>query len=279
MTSVAIKGSRYRIKPEEADKYGPFTKTFLAEGDSWMDASAWNQGSLPEFLAREYNNLGQTNLVVNISTSGHTLTRIIDMMNDDFIWWLNQQEYSGILLSAGGNDFIDAARDAPAGQGLLYNMQGKPLPANGYECVRQDALKDLVAYLNKNFDGIYQALRKSKKNADTKIYMNCYDTPVARDAPAFRDFAGPWLYTAYRNNNIDPSLWGELTKGLFADIQKTIQGWTVDRTGVVAVSTTGRLTLADPTSTGDSGDWVNEIHPNKSGWKKQAAAWLEVLPK
>ena len=278
MTSVAIKGSRYRIKPEEADKYGPFTKTFLAEGDSWMDASAWNQGSLPEYLARDYNNNGLTNLIVNISTSGHTLTRIVDMMNDDFVWWLNQQEYSGILFSAGGNDFIDAVRDPPPGKGLLFDMQGRPLPANGYECVRQDALKDLVAYLEVNFDGIYRVLRKNIKNANTKIYMNCYDTPVARDAPAFRNFAGPWLYTAYQKNSIDPSLWGELTKGLFADIQKTVHGWAVGRTGVVIVDTTGLLTMADATSSGDSGDWVNEIHPNENGWKKQVPPWLAVLP-
>lgn len=278
MTSVAIKGSRYRVKPEEADKHGPFTKTFLAEGDSWMDASAWNQGSLPEFLAREYNKQGHTNLIVNISTSGHTLTRIVDMMNDDFIWWLNQREYDGILLSAGGNDFIDAARDAPPGLGLLHNMHGKPLPADGYDCVRQDALTALVNYLNKNFDGIYKAVRKTTKNPNTTIYLNCYDTPVARDAPAFRDFSGPWLYTAYRKNGIDPSLWAKLTEGLFHDIQKTIQAWTQGRDGVIAVSTTELLDPADPMSTGDSFDWANEIHPNKSGWKKQVPAWLAVLP-
>ncbi|MCU7375172.1 hypothetical protein PEC18_31235 [Paucibacter sp. O1-1] len=278
MTSVAIKGSRYRIKPEEADKHGPFTRTFLAEGDSWMDASAWNQGSLPEYLARAYNALGRTNLIVNISTSGHTLTRITDMMNDDFMWWLDQQRYHGILFSAGGNDFIDAARDPAPGTGLLRDMRGQPLPANGYECVRQDALMDLVDYLNKNFEGIYQALRKSKENIDTKIYLNCYDTPVARDAPAFRDFSGPWLYAAYRKNGIDPSLWSDLTEGLFEDIKKTIQGWPQGRTGVVAVSTTDLLTKADASSTGDSFDWANEIHPNKSGWKKQVPAWLAVLP-
>ena len=278
MTSVAIKGSRYRVKPEEADKYGPFSRTFLAEGDSWMDASAWNQGSLPQFLAREYNNLGHTNLILNISTSGHTLTRIVDMMNDDFVWWLNQQAYDGILFSAGGNDFIDAARDTPPGQGLLYDMHGKPIPANAYACVRQDALKDLKAYLNKNFEAIYQALRNSKKNAATPIYLNCYDTPVARDAPAFRNFSGPWLYTAYVNNGIDPSIWEDLTEGIFEDIKNTIQSWTAGRTGVVAVATTGRLDKADPKATGDSFDWVNEIHPNKSGWKKQVRAWLAVLP-
>lgn len=243
-----------------------------------MDASAWNQGSLPEHLAREWNNLGRTNLVVNVSTSGHTLTRIVDMMSDDFVWWLDQQQYDGILFSAGGNDFIDAARDSPPGQGLLYDMHGKPLPANGHACVRQDALKDLVTYLDKNFEAIYQALRKSAKNANTPIYLNCYDTPVARDAPAFRNFSGPWLYTAYTNNGIDPSLWDGLTEGLFEDIKKTILGWTVGRTGVVAVDTTGRLDKADPNAKGDSVDWVNEIHPNKRGWKKQIPAWLVVLP-
>lgn len=278
MTSVAIKGSRYRVKPEEADNFGPFTRTFLAEGDSWMDASAWNQGSLPEFLARAYNNLGRTNLIVNISTSGHTLTRIVDMMNDDFIWWLEQRTYDGILFSAGGNDFIDAALDAPPGQGLLHDMHGKLPPADGYDCVRQDALTALVAYLDANFDRIHHALRNSQKNAGTKIYLNCYDTPVARDAPAFRNFAGPWLFAAYQKNSIDPSLWPSLTKGLFNDIRRTIEGWATGRSGVVAVPTTNLLTPAHPASTGDSFDWANEIHPNKSGWKKQAPAWLGVLP-
>ena len=278
MTSVAIKGSRYRIKPEEADRHGPFGRTFLAEGDSWMDASAWNQGSLPEFLAREYNNLLHTNLIVNISTSGHTLTRIVDMMNDDFVWWLEQQTYDGILFSAGGNDFIDAARDTPPGQGLLHDLRGQPVPADARDCVRPGALADLVVYLNQNFDAIYKALRASTKNANTPIYLNRYDTPVARDAPAFRGFSGPWLFTAYRNNGIDPSLWTDLTALIFAHIRNTIEGWTAGRTGVFTVATTGLLNPADATSKGDSGDWANEIHPNKSGWKKQVPAWLAVLP-
>jgi len=278
MTSVAIKGSRYRIKPEEADKFGPFNRTFLAEGDSWMDASAWNQGSLPEYLAREFNNQGRTNLIVNIATSGHTLTRIVDMMNNDLVWWLDQQPSDGILFSAGGNDFIDAAKDPLPGQGLLHDLRGKPMPSTGYECVRQDALKALVDYLNKNFEAIYQAIRRSRKNAATPMYLNCYDTPVARDAPAFRNFSGPWLYAAYNKNGIHPSLWEHLTAGLFADIKKTIEAWAVGRSGVHVVATTGLLDKADPASNRDSGDWINEIHPNKSGWRKQVPAWLKVLP-
>jgi hypothetical protein len=276
--SVVITGNRYRVKPEEADNFGPFNKTFLAEGDSWMDASAWNQGSLPEFLVREYNRAGVTKLIINISTSGHTLTRIVDMMNDDFVWWLNQYSYDAILFSAGGNDFIDAARDPDAGQGLLNDMHGKPLPAKAYDCVSQTGLQQLRDYLNPNFEAIYQALRGSAKNADTPIYLNCYDTPTARDAPAIRGIAGPWLYTAYLKNGIDPSLWKDLTSVIFMEIQKVIEGWTQGRKGVVAVPTNGQLTPAAEGELGESGDWINEIHPNKSGWRKLVQAWLPELP-
>lgn len=277
MTSVVITGKRYLTKPEEAEKFGPFERTYLAEGDSWMDASAWNQGSLPEFLVRAYNQQSRSRLIVNISTSGHTLTKIVDMMNDELVWWLNQGTYDALLFSAGGNDFIDAARDAPPGQGLLLDMRGQPLPANGYDCVNPAALKSLVDYLDINFAAIYRAVRESSKNADTPIYLNAYDTPQARDAPAIRNLAGPWLYTAYTKNGIHPSLWDQLTAGIFKDIVRTITAWADGRSGVYVVPTAGLLTKAVPGSPGDSKDWVNEIHPNKSGWKKQAAAWLPVL--
>jgi hypothetical protein len=199
-------------------------------------------------------------------------------MNDGFVWWLDQQTYDGILFSAGGNDFIDAARDTPPGQGLLRDLRGQPMPATGHECVRQDALQALVNYLDKNFAAIYGAVRSSRKNGDTPIFLNCYDTPVARDAPALRGVSGPWLYTAYVNNGIHPSLWEQLTEALFAEIEKTIQGWARGRQGVVVVPTTHLLDKADASSTGDSNDWANEIHPNKNGWRKQVAAWTKVLP-
>lgn len=277
MPSVVISGNRYRAKPEEADKHGPFGKVFLAEGDSWMDASAWNQGSLPEYLVREYNKRGVSNLVIKISTSGHTLTRIIDMLSDDFGWWLNQYEYAGILFSAGGNDFIDAAKDPAPGAGLLKDLRGSPAPQTARECVREEALAKLISYLNKNFQQIYGALRSNHRNAATPIFLNCYDTPTARNAPAIQGISGPWLYAAYTKNAVPPKLWPELTDFLFNEIKTTVEGWATGRTGVVIVPTTGLLTRAAPTSQGEDQDWVNEIHPNKAGWKKQVKAWIPKL--
>jgi hypothetical protein len=37
------------------------------------------------------------------------------------------------------------------------------------------------------------------------------------------------------------------------------------------------LVPADPDKSGPSGDWLNEIHPNKSGWIKLARAWQQKL--
>jgi hypothetical protein len=36
---------------------------------------------------------------------------------------------------------------------------------------------------------------------------------------------------------------------------------------------TTTLIPAAPGTTGDSNDWDNEIHPNRSGYKKLAATW------
>lgn len=278
MPSVVITGHRYLTKPEEAERFGPFGRTFLAEGDSWMDASAWNQGSLPEFLARDFNRSGDSNLIVNLSTSGHTLTRIVDMMRGDFGWWIRQQRYDGILFSAGGNDFIDAAQVMTPGQGLLRDLRGQPMPAEAADCLRPEALQRLVRdYLDPNFAAIHRAVRRSGPNAKTPIYLNGYDTPTARDAPAIRGLSGPWLCSAYTRHGIAPPLWPALTRVVFDELWRTVQGWAARHDGVVVVPTRGLLDPADPGDPDDSGDWINEIHPNPGGWKKQARAWRACL--
>ena len=148
---------------------------------------------------------------------------------------------------------------------------------DGYDCVNPLAVAMLLdRYLNPNFNTIYQAIRNTALNASTPIFLNSYDTPTARNAPALTGI-GPWLYTGYQKNHIDPTLWPSLTAGLFKDIRGVINGWCDGRTEVYAVPTTGILTPAKPGTSGSNGDWANEIHPNKTGWKKQAQVWAKDL--
>jgi hypothetical protein len=45
----------------------------------------------------------------------------------------------------------------------------------------------------------------------------------------------------------------------------------------VADSMSADILLADADSTDVSGDWVNEIHLTRGGYKKAAAAWQQVI--
>jgi hypothetical protein len=69
----------------------------------------------------------------------------------------------------------------------------------------------------------------------------------------------------------------DLTDSFFNEVQTTIAGWANGRPNVFTVPTDGTLTPAAPGSTGSNGDWLNEIHPNASGWHKLAAVWHAKL--
>lgn len=266
------------LQPEAFDHY------FLCEGDSWMDRSSLRQLSLPWALARTFRGpKGDRALFINLSRFGDTLRRIGDCLNDDFLQWLTTPlgvRFDALLLSAGGNDFIDAALDPPPGQGILRDVSGAGPGLTAGDCFDPQAVGKLVTeFLDPNFDKLYRTVRASPLHGDMPILLNCYNVPVARNAPAVSGRQA-WLSRAYRKNGIPPGLWPEVTERLFIDVEAAVTGWTQadDRQDLLAVPTSRvPLVPADPQSTGSSGDWLNEIHPNKSGWTKLAAVWQQEL--
>lgn len=252
-----------------------FKYKFLVEGDSWMDRSAALAPSLLQKLAPEMDIGHEDTLFINLSMFGDTMRRINECLSPLFIQWVNHTfnwKFDAILLSAGGNDFIDAARDPGPGQGILRDMQGLPLPANGSECLNPDAVAALVdEWLDPSFSNFYNVIQASK-HADVPIFLNSYDTPTARKAPASAG-GRTWLRESYIKNGIDPTLWPELTGRIFLDIKSTMTGWAKGRTNVFAVPSEGTLTPAAENSVGSDQDWLNEIHPNARGWGKLATVW------
>ena len=101
---------------------------------------------------------------------------------------------------------------------------------------------------------------------------------MARPAPAYPG-GQPWLSRAYQKNAIPSRLWAEVTERVFIDVETTVTGWASGgRAGLHVVPTAAvPLVPAAPGSHGSSGDWLNEIHPNKSGWDKLAHAWQREL--
>lgn len=278
MSSLVIYGNEFEGHIENGLAPESFKYRFLVEGDSWMDRSAMFHTSLLQKLAPEMDAHHESCLFINIAMFGDTMRRIGNINNVDLAQWLETQfawKFDAVLLSAGGNDYIDAARDPAPGKGILEDC-GAGGPATGAQCLRAAGLTALVnQWLNPGFASLYAGIQASR-HRDVPIFLNSYDTPVARNAPVFRG-GRTWLRTSYINNNIPEALWPSLTGALFAHIQATISGWAVGRSNVHIVPTTSVLKPALPGSTGESGDWLNEIHPNAAGWEKLAPVWRDCI--
>lgn len=251
-----------------------FSYRFLVEGDSWMDRSAVFQGSLPDFLGYLLDARRKPSMFINLAMFGDELRRMGDAVAGDFSYWVDGWTYDAVLLSGGGNDFIDAARDPDAGQGILLDLRGQAAPATGRLCINWTAVDTLVTkYLDPNFRLLYDAVRQSR-NANIPIFLNQYDVPMARNKPALPG-GKAWLYEAYVKNGTPPALWAEVTSAIFGALGDALQSWTqAPFTSVFVVPTRDKLIAA--TDTADN-DWVNEIHPNPSGWKKLSAVWWATM--
>jgi hypothetical protein len=279
MSSLVIYGNEFEGYLNNGLAPQFFKYRILVEGDSWMDRSAMFHTSLLQKLAPRMDAAGDEVLIINLARFGDTLRRMGACADEEFRHWIGTDfgwKFDALLLSAGGNDFIDAARDPDPGMGILKDFANAPLPALGRDCLDRAAVTTLVdAYLAPTFAALYAQVRASR-HAGVPIVLNLYDTPVARHAPAFPG-GRSWLHEAYLKNAIPPQLWPDLTAAIFAEVQRAVSGWAAGRAGVHCVPTTGTLAAADPGATGSSGDWLNEIHPNAAGWEKLAAVWQQTL--
>lgn len=281
MASKAIYGRNFEIELDQGLAPEQFKYRFLVEGDSWMDRSSAIQASLPLALAKAFDDAGESALLINLSMFGDTMRRISETLNDEFAQWINTPwtwKFDALLFSAGGNDFIDAARDPDPGCGILRRVTPAAPALTADDCFRPDAVGTLVTqFLDPNFARLYDTVRGSRHD-DIPIFLNSYDIPTARNAPAIPGRKA-WLFEAYTRNGTPPALWEDVTERIFIDVEATVEGWTQDRDNIFRVPTVGTLVPAAPGSQGASGDWLNEIHPNRAGWAKLAQVWRREIKK
>ena len=279
MSSIVMYGNEYFGQIDNGLTPAHYKYRILVEGDSWMDRSSMFHTSLLQCLAPVFDKSFEDVMFVNVAMFGDTMRRMGGQAQNDFSSWLNDDlgwKFDAILLSAGGNDFIDAARDPDAGLGILKDLAVQPRPASGHNCIDREAVAKLVGFLDFHFGRLYDVVQNSRFHADVPVFLNNYDTPTARNAHVLAGNKA-WLYEAYRKNSIPAALWPDLTGSIFNDVQTTIAGWTTDRANVHVVPTDGTLTPAAEGTEGSDGDWLNEIHPNASGWHKLAKVWHAKL--
>ena len=201
--------------------------------------------------------------------------------NPGFIQLLRQWKWDALLLSGAGNDLIDAVQvdpSQPAALRLLATGTERPVEPQPQDCLSAAGWSTYANHVGQVF-AEFLALRAASQNSTTPLLLHDYAFLTARFAPAGPGF-GPWLAPALQAFEIPADLWKPVADLLLARMGQMLRDLVAqhqDGSLQLVQSQCVALVQADPSSTGLSGDFVNEIHPASSGYAKLAAAWAPVL--
>ncbi|MBI3731036.1 MAG: SGNH/GDSL hydrolase family protein [Burkholderiales bacterium] len=243
-----------------------FQKRILCEGDSWFSI-----GAIPSSNLLFPLKFSETTLLYNLAKPGDTIRNISDIANNPVLKKLiNDTKFSSkwdaIFISGGGNDLIDRV-----GQILCKPSDGAGSHmldyVNGFE------LAQLKVDLQRGYKKIAD-MRVQSQNEKTPIVAHVYDYPTPRNAKAkFLAFGilGPWLYNALKSADIPEDKWISLVDYIFEWLGATIIDLStkIDNFHVIT-NTRETLIRARLGTAGSDGDWLNEIHPNSTGYEKLA---------
>lgn len=233
---------------------------FLAEGDSWFNKFYPSRDNLLEQL-----DLSQRCRVLDHSWSG-------DKADDMFAprrisalaHYLDLCQYKAILLSAGGNDIIGNI-------GTLLNGTGNAAKLSN------TAVDDAFDHVEMLLRAFCDTRITSTRNRATRVFIHAYDFVTPRNAPVKGNIAGPWVYPRLIQQGVTSpvaqrALVTELLKRWLARLSQLADPASAKHiTGFHVFLSQGILTPANANDTGRSGDWEDEIHPTKDGYRKLAA--------
>jgi len=274
-----------QLDSAETEPLSGFRLRLLAEGDSWFSIGALNPVKSANLLQEMA--FSQRNVAVNCAQPGDTLQRMVDTRRDpQFVSLLagaKARIWDGLLLSAGGNDLIDALSSRGAGvpqnkRLLLRDSEWGPGSAGAARYLSDAGWATFSGYLAANFEALL-ALRDSGPSRGCPVFMHGYAVPTPR--PAGAGPAGPWLLPSIEAYAIPEADRAALAQLLIERLAALLSGLAADRTRFPNLhffdSTRLPIERAAPGTSGESGDWINEIHLNRAGCRKLARPWSEVI--
>ena len=246
-----------------------FAKRILCEGDSWFSL-----GAIPSSNMLFPLKFAQKTLLYNLAKPGDTIRNMSSpKKNTAFAQLINDKKiapiWDCIFISGGGNDFIDR----------IDHILCRPSDDAGkhmLDYINQIELTQVKIQIQAGYKAI-AALRNQgdKQNKDTWIATHVYDYPTPRFAKSKilgLGVGGPWLYPAFKSNNIPDEFWISLTDYLFEWLATVLIELTTEIEKFhVITSTRETLVRAKLGTTGEDGDWLNEIHPTRKGYEKLAS--------
>lgn len=241
---------------------------FLAEGDSWFTI-----GAIPSSNLLYEMRLKKRTVILNLGYPGDTISNIAQLSaNTEFARRLAHpnwaSKWDAILMSGGGNDLIDRAADIirpppPGGTGnkAADYIDGAQLDA--FRTAVQEGFRKIVA------------LRDSPASPSKgkPIIVHTYDYPTPRPSPAhflFVPITKPWMHPVFEKHAVPKALRGKIAVRLLDGLATALLELEKELPAFHVVDTRNSLVRADIDAKGNSGDWLNEIHPNSDGYRKVA---------
>ncbi len=298
-TKVYFADTAFKDYAAELSGYG---RRLLAEGDSWFTIGTLRPSDLTNILFCA--NFSTSTAIVSCAYPGDTLKRMVDSVNDPwFDRYLRKPRFASyweaILLSAGGNDLIDAAQVRPFDTlGALRPLNARLLltveeaqardasVVGGERYISEPGWAQLHGYLLANMATLVQR-RETGPSRGRPIFLHTYGTPTARCSGTVLSPEG-WLWPALQAYRIPQAEQQAVTLTLFSRLRALLlsldsqSGSAHALPHVRVFDSAGTLVLAPAAAgaTGVSGDWVNEIHLTRRGYQKFGAAfgaWAEQI--
>ena len=288
----------------------------LAQGDSWFSigGSIFGLGSLtplpPNGSMLLAMRTAKSSIVVSAAYPGKTLEQMINPRQEVYFRRLISgnlaHQFDAILLSGGGNDFIDVAGIDPATTDpdlKSSRILRTPAEWTADPAPEKYVFKDGWTKLLNRLLGYYAVLvrwRDGTAGEDAALYPNrglplfthAYDYAQPRQAPVHvgPQQLGPWLWAPFNANGIPEGDRDALVKWFLdslAQFQGTLNanladpvlmnGNPVQNANIQPIDLHNTLTAARVEDAGISNDWENEIHPTAGGYAKLASVFVSKL--
>lgn len=245
-------------------------RLILAEGDSWFTVAGIPTSNL--LFSFRFKKM---TMIVNCAQPGDTIKHMSEIEgNHNFRTALSPDGYKWdlLLLSGGGNDLIDEVKRIL----LPRAKRGSKSMSDIKDYCDDERLKALITKIQDGYRRLVRLRDANGSPAKKKpIVVHTYDYAIPRNSPA-RFFSvpllGPWLYPAVVKSEIPKEDWIEVSKYLIDQLAIGILDLQKDTKlkNFHVVDTRNTLKMAALDTSGDNGDWLNEIHPNADGYKKIA---------
>jgi lysophospholipase L1-like esterase len=239
----------------------------LSEGDSWFTI-----GAIPSSNLLYELRLNKPTIILNLGYPGDTIANVAQLSgNTEFTRRLVHpnwaSDWDALLLSGGGNDLIDQAAD-------IIRSTPTDTGKKAVHYVDADRLEAFKQGVQAGYRTIV-ALRDSagSPNQGKPIVVHTYDYPTPRPSPAnflIVPITKPWMHPVFERYQVPKSLRIKVAEILLDALAEALLELGNELPAFHVVDTRNTLERADIDAKGNSGDWLNEIHPNGDGYRKIA---------